>query len=50
MKMDFETYYADLRRRDVRELEARRHQCEALDPAFAALQTKRSRVFSMPAQ
>lgn len=50
MKMDFETYYADLRRRAVRELEARRHQCEALDPAFAALQTKRSRVLSMPAQ
>ena len=50
MKTDFETYYADLRRRAVRELEARRHHCEVLDPAFAALQTKRSRVFSMPAQ
>ena len=50
MRTDFETYYADLRRRAVRDLEARRRQCEALDPAFAALQTKRSRVFSMPAQ
>ena len=49
MRTDFETYYADLRRRAVRELEVRRHQCEALDPAFATLQTKRSRVFSMPA-
>lgn len=50
MRTDYETYYADLRRRAVRELEARRDHCEALDPAFAALQTKRSRVFSMPAQ
>ena len=50
MKMDFETYYADLRRRSVRQLEARRQECEALDPAFASLQLKRSRVFSMPAQ
>ena len=50
MKKDFETYYADLRRRAVQHLEARRQECEALDPAFAALQTKRSRVFSMPAQ
>ena len=50
MKQDLETYYAQLRRRDVRELEARRQQCLALDPAFAALQTKRARVFSMPAQ
>ena len=50
MRKDFETYYADLRRRAVQHLEARRQECEALDPAFAALQTKRSRVFSMPAQ
>ena len=50
MKTDFETYYADLRRRAVKELEARRKACDALDPAFAALQTKRSRVFSMPTQ
>ncbi len=50
MKHDFEAYYANLRRRSVRQLEARRRECEALDPAFAALQLKRSRVFSMPAQ
>ena len=48
--MDYEAYYADLRRRAVRELEARRDRCEAMDPAFAALQAKRSRVFSMSAQ
>ncbi len=50
MRTDFETYYADLRRRALHQLEARRQECEALDPAFAALQLKRSRVFSMPAQ
>jgi DNA replication protein len=50
MKTDFETYYADLRRRAVRQLETRRQECAALDPAFAALQAKRSRVFLMPAQ
>lgn len=50
MKMDFDTYYANLRRQAVKELEARRHTCESLDPAFAALQTKRSRAFFMPAQ
>lgn len=50
MKTDFETYYADLRRRAVRQLEARWQECVALDPAFAALRQKRSRVFSMPAQ
>lgn len=50
MKQDFETYYAGLRRRAVRQLEARRQECDALDPAFAALQAKRSRVLSMPAQ
>ncbi len=48
--MDLQTYYADLRSRAVRQLEARRKECAALDPAFPALQTKRSRVFSMPAQ
>ena len=45
-----ETYYADLRRRAVRQLEARQKECAALDPAFTALQAKRARVFSMPAQ
>ena len=50
MKTNYETYYADLRRRTVRQLEARRAECEAMDPAFAALQTKRSRVFTMPVQ
>ncbi len=50
MKTDFETHYADLRRRAVRQLEMRRKECDALDPAFAALQSKRSRVFSMPSQ
>lgn len=50
MTTNFETYYADLRRRAVHQLEARQKECAALDPAFAALQTKRSRVFSMPAQ
>ena len=50
MKTDFETYYADLRRRAVRQLETRRQECAALDPAFASLQAKRSRVFLMPAQ
>lgn len=50
MKHDLEAYYADLRRQAVRQLEARRAACEALDPAFAALQAKRGRVFSMPAQ
>ena len=50
MKTDFETYYADLRRRAVRQLESRRQECQALDPAFAALQAKRGRIFSMPAQ
>lgn len=50
MKRDFETYYADLRRRAVKQLDARRRECEALDPTFAALQIKRSRVFSMPVQ
>ena len=50
MKQDLETYYAGLRRRAVRQLEARRQECDALDPAFAALQAKRGRVLSMPAQ
>ena len=50
MKHDLEAYYADLRRRAVRQLEARRQECAALDPAFSALQAKRSRVFAMPAQ
>ena len=50
MKRDLEAYYADLRRRSVRDLEARQQKCEALDPAFAALQAKRSRVFFMPTQ
>ena len=50
MMRNYETYYADLRRRAVRQLEARRKECDALDPAFAALKAKRSRVFSMPAQ
>ena len=50
MKTNFETYYADLRRRAVRQLEDRRKECDGLDPAFAALQAKRSRVFTMPAQ
>ena len=48
--MDLETYYADLRRRALRQLEARQKECAALDPAFAALQAKRGRVFSMPVQ
>ncbi len=50
MKTDFETYYADLRRQAMEQLLARQKECASLDPAFAALQTKRSRVFSMPAQ
>ena len=50
MTRNYETYYADLRRRAVRQLEARRKECDALDPAFAALKAKRSHVFSMPAQ
>ena len=50
MTHTFETHYADLRRRAVLQLEARRKECDALDPAFAALRAKRSRVFSMPAQ
>ncbi|MBR0206013.1 MAG: ATP-binding protein [Clostridia bacterium] len=50
MKQDLETYYADLRRNAVRQLEARRKACEAMDPGFAALQAKRGRVFSLPAQ
>ena len=50
MNMDFDAYYSDLHRRAVRQMESRRRECEALDPAFAALQAKRSRVFSMPAQ
>ena len=50
MKTDFEAYYADLRRKAVRLLETRRQECAAMDPAFAALQAKRSRVFLMPAQ
>ena len=50
MKQDLETYYAGLRRRAVRQLEARRQECDALDPTFAALQAKRGRVLSMPAQ
>ncbi len=50
MIQDYETYYAGLRRRAARQLEERRRECDALDPAFAALQTKRGRVFSMPAQ
>lgn len=50
MNTDFNIYYAELRRRNARQLEARQKECNALDPAFAALQTKRSRVFSMPAQ
>lgn len=50
MNTNFDSYYSDLHRRAVRQLEARRQECENLDPAFAALQTKRSRVFSMPAQ
>ena len=50
MKRDLETYYADLRRQAVEKLAARQKECAALDPAFAALQAKRGRVFSMPAQ
>ena len=50
MKMDLDTYYADLRRQALRQLETRQRECAALDPGFDALQTKRSRVFSMPAQ
>ena len=50
MKTDFETYYATLRRRAMGELSARQTECAALDSAFAALQAKRGRVFSMPAQ
>ena len=43
MKQDYETYYADLRRRAVQQLEARRKACEVLDPGFAALQAKREK-------
>ena len=50
MKHDLEAYYADLRRRSVRQLEARQRECAAMDPAFSALRAKRSRVFFMPAQ
>ena len=50
MKHDLETYYADLRRRSVRQLEARYQECVALDPAFATLQQKRANVFSMSAK
>ena len=50
MKTDYETYYADLRRRALGQLEARQKECAALDPAFAALQAKRGRVFSLSAQ
>ena len=50
MRQDFETYYAGLRRRAVRQLEARRQECEALDPAFASLQQRRGKVFSMSPQ
>ena len=50
MKHDLEAYYADLRRRSSRQLEARQRECAALDPAFSALRAKRSRVFFMPAQ
>jgi len=50
MKQDLETYYADLRRRSLRQLEERQKECAALDPAFSALRVKRSRVFFMPAQ
>ena len=50
MKQEYETYYAGLRRRAVQQLEARRKACEALDPGFAALQAKRGRVLSLPAQ
>ena len=50
MKMDLETYYADLRRQALRQLETRQRECAALDPGFDALQAKRGRVFSMPAR
>ena len=50
MKHDLNAYYAELRRRSLRQLEARQRECAALDPAFSALQTKRSRVLFMPAQ
>ena len=50
MRTDYEAYYEDLRRQAVRRAEERQRQCAALDPAFAALQTKRSRVFAMPAK
>lgn len=50
MNTDFNTYYAELRRRNARQLEARQKECDALDPAFTTLQARRSRVFSMPAQ
>ena len=50
MKTDFEAYYASLRRQALRQMEARQRECSALDPAFDALQAKRSRAFSMPAQ
>ena len=47
MKTDFEAYYASLRRQALRQMEARQRECSALDPAFDALQAKRSRAFSM---
>ena len=50
MKHDLEAYYANLRRQDLRQLEARRAECNSLDPAFSALQQKRGSVFSMSAQ
>ena len=50
MKRDFEAYYAKLRRQAMVALEDRQSECAALDPAFAALQAKRGKVFSMPAQ
>ena len=49
MTRNYETYYADLRRRAVRQLEARRKECDALDPAFAATLMVISTIVDIPA-
>jgi DNA replication protein DnaC len=50
MKTNYDAYYAELRSQSLLQLESHRKECEALDPAFAALQTKRSRILLMPSQ
>ena len=49
MNANYDAYYSDLHRRAVCQLESRRRECEALDPAFAATLMVISTIVDIPA-